>query len=317
MLLVAILLALTVIILSISHYTYRTCYYSPKDREEDPYSLLEGEQYAEAGELIRRCTAIMEKTPFRWIHIQSFDNTNLRGRYYHNADHAPLMILFHGYRSCALRDCAGGFALAKKLNFNVLAVDQRSHGGSSGTAITFGVLERYDCLCWAEYAAKHISHNAPILLSGLSMGAATVLMASELPLPDSVAGILADCPYSTPAEIIQKVCKDRGIPPKLAYPFILLGARVFARFSLDASSAVKAVQNAKVPIILYHGEEDRFVPCQMSRDIHAACSGNCQLYTFPEAGHGLCYMTDPLRYEQVTFHFLCQLPALKPWLADQ
>lgn len=317
MLIASILLALTVITLSIAHYAYRNCFYSPKDREEDPYSLLQGEQYAQVGELIRRCTAIMEKTPFRWIHIQSFDNTNLRGRYYHNADNAPLLILFHGYRSCALRDCAGGFTLAKKLGFNVLAVDQRSHGGSNGTSITFGVLERYDCLCWAKYAAKHLSHDTPILLSGLSMGAATVLMAAELPLPETVACILADCPYSSPAEIIQKVCKDRGIPAKLAYPFILLGARLFARFSLNASSAVASVPHAKVPILLYHGEDDRFVPCQMSRDIYTACNKDCQLHTFPEAGHGLSYMTDPLRYEQVTYNFLRQIPALKPWLEDQ
>lgn len=226
------------------------------------------------------------------------------------------MILFHGYRSCALRDCAGGFVLAKKLGFNVLAVDQRAHGGSGGTTITFGILERHDCLCWADYAVQHLSHDVPILLSGLSMGAATVLMASSLPLPETIVGIIADCPYSSPSKIIQKVCADRRIPPKLAYPFILLGARVFGRFHLQESSATEAVRNTKVPLLLLHGEDDLFVPCSMSLEIQTACRGNSQLHTFPGAGHGLSYMADPIRYEQVTLKFLHNLPALKPWLSD-
>ena len=316
MLIVVILLAISVVVLSISHYTYRICFYSPVDRDQDPYSLLDGEQYLEVGELILRCTAIMEKTPFRWIQIKSFDNTTLRGRYYHNRDGAPLMLLFHGYRSCALRDCAGGFVLAKKLGFNVLAVDQRAHGGSGGKTITFGILERHDCRCWADFAAQHLSHDAPILLSGLSMGAATVLMASQLPLPKTVVGIIADCPYSSPGMIIQKVCVDRKIPPKLAYPFILLGARVFGGFNLQETSAVEAVQKANVPLLLLHGEDDRFVPCCMSREICDASDGNCQLHAFPNAGHGLCYMTDPVRYEHAIFKFARNIPAIKPWLTN-
>ena len=314
MLLTVIIVAIIVVFLSISHYTYQICFYSPKDRNEDPYESFEGEQYEQVSELIRRCTAIMEKSSFRWVQIVSHDQIKLYGRYYHNTDGAPLMILFHGYRSCALRDCAGGFVLAKKIGFNILAVDQRAHGKSDGNSITFGVMERQDCLSWAKYAAQYLTLGAPILLSGLSMGAATVLMASELSLPKEVVGILADCPYSSPKEIIQKVCKDRKIPPKLAYPFVYLGAKLFGKFELNASTAVDAVKNTNLPILLYHGEDDRFVPCQMSKDIYAANSGNCRLHTFPYAGHGLCYMTDPMRYEQITLDFLKRIPELSDWL---
>jgi len=317
MVIVVTLLALTVIIVSFAHYTYQICFHASKNRTEDPYAPLAGEQYAQVSELIARCTAIMDKIPFHWIKIHSFDQTELYGRYYHKKDGAPLMILFHGYRSCALRDCAGGFTLAQKLGFNVLAVDQRAHGRSSGVTITFGVLERYDCLYWAEYAEQHLSCGAPILLSGLSMGAATVLMAAQLPLPEDVVCILADCPYSSPKGIIQKVCKDRKIPPKLAYPFILLGAKLFGRFNLNAASALTAVPHSKIPILLYHGEDDRFVPCQMSREISNANTECSYLYTFPEAGHGLSYMVDPVRYEQLTLNFLCKIPELSVWLTQQ
>lgn len=314
MLIAGIILSMIVVVLIIMRCTYQTCFYSPKKRMDDPYAPLDGDQYNQVGHLIRKCTAITEKRPFRQIEITAFDKTKLFGRYYHKADGAPLIILFHGYRGSSLRDCAGGFILANRFCFNVLAVDQRGHGRSGGTAITFGILERYDCLSWANYSAQHLCHDAPILLSGLSMGASTVLMASELALPKEVVGILADCPFSSPKDIIKKVCKDRKIPPNLAYPFVWLGAMLYGGFNLNASSSVSAIRNAKVPILLFHGEEDHFVPCQMSKSIYAANTNRCRLHTFPITDHGLSYMIDPMRYEQATYDFLIQIPRIAAWL---
>ena len=316
MIILTVLLSAFVITLSLAHYTYRVCFYSPKDRLEDPYAPLEGAQYAAAAELLHKCTAVMEQTPFRWVSIQSDDGLTLKGRYYHIQDNAPLMLIFHGYRSSPLRDCAGGFALALRLGFNILAPDQRSHGTSDGKAITFGILERRDCLQWTQYAVKELTHGAPIILSGISMGAATVLMASQLKLPDEVCCIAADCPYASPKEIIQKVCADRGYPVKLTYPFVWLGAKIFGGFALHESTATDAVKNTKIPMILLHGEADSFVPCEMSRRIHAAAPDISKLYTFPYAEHGLCCITDPIRYENATISFFQSIEKLKPYLQE-
>lgn len=304
------------IVLSAAFYTYLECFHAPANRHEDPYAVPTGSQYRSIEDNMHAITRIMENAQWEQINISSFDGLTLSGRYSHTKDGAPLQILFHGYRSMALRDCAGGFILAKKMGFNVLAVDQRAHVKSGGRVITFGICERKDCASWAQYALRRFGSETPIILSGLSMGAATVLMASELPLPANVAAIIADCPYSSPKAIIRKVCADRHIPEKLAYPFIRIGARLFGGFSLEECCAEDAVKHAKVPILLIHGEDDRFVPCSMSEKIYAACASKAQLHTFPEAGHGLCYMTDPLRYELITTRFLWDIPKLKPHMAD-
>jgi len=309
------LLAALVITLSLAHYTYRICFYSPKDRQEDPYAPLEGAEYAAAAELLHKCTTVMEKTPFRWVCIRTDDGLTLRGRYYHVKDHAPLMLIFHGYRSSPLRDCAGGFALALRLGFNVLAPEQRGHGTSDGNVITFGIHERRDCLQWCQFANRELSHGAPIILSGISMGAATVLMASQLDLPEEVCCIVADCPYASPREIIQKVCNDRGYPVKLTYPFVWLGAKIFGRFNLHDTTAVDAVKNTSIPIILLHGEADSFVPCEMSRRIHASARTS-QLHTFRFAEHGLCCITDPIRYEDAIISFFQSVEKMKPYLQE-
>lgn len=308
--------ALILLIMGVSFYTFYICFYSRPDRTEDPYALMRGKQYQEVKDNIIACTRIMDKAPCEWVYTDSFDGLKLAGRYYHTADGAPLIILFHGYRSISLRDCAGGYILSKKLGFNVLAVDQRAHAESGGRVITFGICERKDCVSWVNFAVTRFGSDTRIILSGLSMGAATVLMASQLPLPGNVAAILSDCPYSSPADIIRKVCRDRHLPDHLAYPFIRLGAWIYGRFDLDSTTACNAVKDATVPILLIHGEDDRFVPCEMSKLIHKCCSSPSQLQTFPGAGHGLCYMVDPVRYEMITIRFLSALPDLKMHLEE-
>lgn len=290
------------------------CFYSENKKTADPYALLHGQQYEAVKDEIYRSTKIMDEAKFEHVTIRSYDGTPLSGRYYHSRDGAPVKILFHGYRSMALRDSAGGFGMAKKLGFNILAVDQRAHGLSGGHVITFGIKERQDCRCWSEYIYERFGKDVPIILSGLSMGAATVIMATQLPLPPSVVCVMADCPYSSPREIICKVSEDLKVPAWLAYPLIWVGAFLFGGFNLNSASALEAAAQSKIPILLLHGEDDQFVPCEMSRKIHQLSNGCTQLATFPEAGHGLSYMIDPVGYEKVCFTFLRSVPALNAFI---
>lgn len=294
---------IALVVLLVSYYAYRVAFYSPKDHEERIYDLPTGEQYDDKREVLHRCVRALSEVPFEEVHITSFDGKNLFGRYYHHMDGAPVQIMFHGYRGSAIRDFCGGAVLARKLGHNALIVDQRAHGRSQGTTITFGVLERFDCKSWAEYVQRRFG-DVPIVLSGVSMGAATVLMATELDLPKTVTAVLADCPFSSPKEIIAKVAGEMGLPSKPAAVCCALGAVLFGHFRLGASAAESAVRHTKLPILLIHGQEDRFVPCDMSRRISAACAGDCEFYTFPKAAHGFSYITDPQHYETLTVSFL-------------
>lgn len=309
-------IALSIFVLCFAYYSYRISFHVGKHRNEDIYSVPSGEQYEKLGQKMVEISLIMESADCQWVTIDGYENTHLEGRLYEYSPGAPIFLAFHGYRSMALRDCAGAFALSQKLGFNILAVDQRSHGKSQGSAITFGIRERYDCLKWIDFLQKRFGPETPIILSGISMGAATVLMASELDLPPNVVCIMADCPYDSPAGIICKVAKDRGYPDKLSEPVIALGAKLFAGLNLYESSAVNAVRHAKIPILLIHGEDDRFVPCEMSRRIYQNCASPVQLHTFANAGHGLCYILEPRRYEKICVNFLWSIPDLIPHLEN-
>ena len=237
------------------------------------------------------------------VAIQSYDGLTLWGRYYHVADGAPLDIAFHGYRSSGLTDFCGGAQISRELGHNLLLVDQRAHGKSQGRTITFGIKERYDVLNWVEYALQRFGPDTNILLFGISMGASTVLMASELPLPENGKGIIADCPYSSPTKIIRAVGRKMRIPAPVATVFSWVGAKVYGGFDLGETDPVRAVRQAKVPILLIHGEADGFVPCDMSSDIQRSNPQMIYRCTFPGADHGISFLVNPERYRKLVGEF--------------
>ena len=302
-----IVFIIIILILAISYWAYRMAFFNPMEGRDNYYDLPPGEQYEPLWTRMTKMIDSMIETEFEEVYITSYDGKQLFGRYFHVSDDAPLEIQFHGYKSTSFRDYCGGSRLAHRLGYNELLIDQRSHGKSDGSTITFGIKERRDCLSWIEYALNRFGKDKRIILSGLSMGAATVLMANDLDLPDNVIGIISDCPYSSPKAIIKKVCKDMGYPPTLAFPFIALGAFLFGHFNIYESSPVKAVRHAKVPILLIHGDDDRFIPCDMSREIHAARPDLIMFHTFPDAGHGISYLLDTARYEKLVEDFINSL----------
>ena len=298
-----ILPGLLLLALGVAYGAYRFAYYSPHKNQNDPYLAPDGHRYTPEDGPTYGLIREMDELPFEPVTIRSRDGLQLFGRYYAVAEGAPLQIQMHGYRGHALRDFCGGNKLAREAGLNTLVVDQRAHGKSEGHTISFGINERWDCLQWAEYAAQRWP-GVPISLAGISMGAATVLMASDLPLPEEVKGIIADCGYSSPRAIIKHVCWSLPKPFRIFYPFTSLSAELFGHFDPDAGSALGAVSNTTLPILLIHGEADGFVPCEMSREIAAACASKVRLETFPGADHGVSYLSDPERYGRIVTEFL-------------
>ena len=286
-----------------SYYAYRIAFYSPtKDREKIPE--VNDPHYTPFKAMIRDLFHALETKPCEFVTIESRDGLTLSGRYYHTADGAPLAICFHGYKSCWLTDFCGGADIAAQMGQNILLVDERAHGKSQGKTITFGIKERLDLLCWIDYALDRFGADTRILLYGVSMGGATVLMASGEDLPENVKGIVADSPYSSPLDVILSVGRQRGYPVRLIRPFVILGAKLYGGFDVLEASAEEAVKQTNVPILIIHGEEDTFVPPEMSLRVQQANPALIERHTFPGAYHVLNYMVDTPRYEAIVKAFM-------------
>ena len=285
-----------------AYYAYRIAFFSPKDNR-DRIPQTNGKQYDPYREEMARIFHQLNDRPCEYVTITSFDGLTLSGRYYHIKDGAPLDIGFHGYRSSPLTDFSGGSELSFSLEHNVLLIDQRAHGKSEGSTISFGIKERQDLLSWVEYALDRFGADVKIILYGVSMGGATVLMASELPLPENVKGIIADCPYSSPMDIILHVGKSMPFPQWLIKPFVILGAKIFGGFDVNETTAEQAVKKATVPILIIHGDADGFVPCEMS-DIVKSNPRLVQRHTVAGADHGISYLVDTKKYQKIVTEFL-------------
>ena len=297
----AVLLVLLVTAFLILRWCYGQAFYQPNGKKYlDPYTFPPSPTSAFCKAPMHRLIDELKACPYEEVTILSHDGLRLYGQFYRFSDQNRLEILFHGWRSNGLRDSCGGAKMARDAGYNLLIVDQRAHGKSEGNALSFGILEKYDCLSWVNYAVERFGADVRILLGGVSMGASTVLMASALELPPQVRGITADCGYSSPEAILRKVCRDRGIPDRLGYPFLAMSARLFGGFRLDPKdSAVEAVRHAKVPVMIMHGEADEFVPFEMCHEIFDACAApEKELVTIPNAEHGMSYFFDTETYSR-------------------
>lgn len=264
--------------------------------EDVTHKVLQGpeyEPYAEASlELIKEG----ETVPFEEVRIRSYDGLELFGRLYLKDPARPFHIQFNGYRGNGQRDFAGGLKLALEAGDNVLLTDQRSHGKSGGKTICMGVRERFDVRSWTAYVAERFGKDTNVFLEGISMGAATVLTASDLTFGCPVLGIVADCPYSSPSGILRAVCRKRYRAGDLLLPFLWAGAFLFGHFSLSGASALKSVPHASAPILLIHGTADTFVPFSMSEEIYSLRPDLIRFVPVEGAPHGLSYFRDNERY---------------------
>ena len=214
-------------VLGAAYGVYRVGFYNrPTTQVPSPADMPTRECYRKA---MGPDADALARDRFEPVHITAQDGTPLAARYYHHADGAPLAIIFHGYRGYATRDGLGGYTLCTALGYNVLLPDQRAHGYSGGHTITMGVKERYDARDWAVWARSHFGPEVPIFLMGVSMGAATVVLAAGLSLPDNVCGVVADCGYTSPREITRKCLPEYlpGMPVGLTYAIGRLGAILF------------------------------------------------------------------------------------------
>ena len=293
-----ILLGLAALCLIISYICFRMAFFAPEKIiiGPDDYPIPDGEIYEPYREQMVAWMKEIRALPYRELTTVSHDGLTLYGKYYEFSPNAPLEIMFHGYRGSAERDLCGGVQRAFALGHSALIVDQRAAGHSGGNVISFGANESKDCLRWIDKVNEVFGTETKIILTGISMGASTVLMAAGNELPENVVAVLADCGYTSAEEIIKIVIRQMHLPPNLAYPFVVLGARLFGGFDLRQANATAALANCKVPVIFAHGDADDFVPCHMSKANYDAFTGTKALVIIPGAGHGLCYLADPEGY---------------------
>lgn len=301
-----LLLLFVICTILVYHYLFKTNILRKPNTEDNDYGIEILNSFKEEAKI---CTQwFLEQNPEE-IEMTSFDGLKLHAYFLpapNGTENAKgSLVLMHGFHGAGLKDFSIVSKFYHQSNYNVLIPDQRTHGQSEGKYITFGIKERFDCHDWIVLLNDKIGDDKNVYLDGVSMGCATVLMACGTNLPANVKGVIADCGFTSPYEIMKHVMiKNMHLPQFPILPIAGMLTKVLADFGLKEYSATQAMAENTIPVLFVHGEADDFVPPYMTEQNYAACTAPKQLFTVPGAIHAMSYFTDTPKSQQVILEFL-------------
>lgn len=238
------------------------------------------------------------------VYVTSKDGLRLHGYWIPAKNPRGTILLAHGYRSTILVDFGLAFAFYHALGMNILVPQQRCHGESQGKFITLGVKESEDMLSWIDYHNRTFS-SYQMILSGLSMGASTVLYLANQKLPQNVKCIIADCGFTSPKAILDSVFRSVvHLPSDVSLWAANIFAKLIANFSLSEKDTRRVLKNARIPVLMIHGTADDFVPCSMTQEGFDACTAEKDLLLVEGAGHGVSFLVNKEAYTNKVIAFL-------------
>ena len=233
------------------------------------------------------------------VELTARDGTPLVGHWYENPYARRVVVAMHGWRSRWDQDFGLIAPFFHEMGCSVLYAEQRGQNGSGGAHITFGLLERYDCLDWVEWVNRHTLPYLPVYLAGISMGATTVLLAAGLEMPACVKGVVADCGFTSPHDIWRHVAeRNLHLNYDLHKTWVEWLCRRRLHIGLGEGSTVDAMKTCRVPVLFVHGSDDSFVPVDMTYENYKACAAPKELLIVPGAGHGMSYLIEKNRYQK-------------------
>lgn len=213
------------------------------------------------------------------------------------------IIVCHPYRSRA-KDMGAMCSSFVEWGYNVLALDARAHGNSNGKMIGMGWMERSDTMLWIEkLLAEH--PNAEIALYGVSMGGAGVACVCGEALPPQVKCVIEDCGFSSVLKIFKM--HQRRMFKLPAFPLLYVSSlicKLRVGYFFGEANAAAQVAKCRIPILMIHGLDDKFVPPQMLDDMYNAAKCEKQKLLIPGAQHGESEAVAPELYRKTVKEFI-------------
>jgi alpha-beta hydrolase superfamily lysophospholipase len=168
-----------------------------------------------------------------------------------------------------------------------------------------GLTEWRDLQAAARYALDHGARR--LLLVGYSMGGAIVTQFMQhSPLAPRVSGLVLDAPALDWQRILEFNATEMGLPGFMALPVEwAIGARIDVDW--DDLNALQHPEDLQLPILLFHGDDDKVVPISISEDFAAELPRWVTYYSAPEAGHVEAWNVDPKLYERRVNRFLARV----------
>lgn len=208
------------------------------------------------------------------------------------------VILAHAMESDADRMSCYGEQF-EKMGFNVMMVNERSHGHSKGSGATYGCQDHKDMIGWTHRLLDLVDAEAEILLFGVSGGATAMLLASGEELPEQVKAIVADSALYSGWTVMDRFLRKEYKATRflMSNPLNIMGIiRCGINMKAYRGMTVQELQKTKLPILFIHGEKDTFSPIGEEKKLFAAAAGPKEELIIPGASHMETAFVDPALY---------------------
>ena len=215
------------------------------------------------------------------------------------------VIALHGY-GCTQENSWYIAANYLHMGYHVVTPDLRGAGESGGHYVTLGHDESLDVRLWAERILQ-ADPQAKIVLHGVSMGAATAMLAAGRgDLPEAVVAVVEDSGYTSAYDLIAYHLEHSfGLPPFPLLSIMDWRCEKSAGFRLADTSPFDAVAKQQLPILFIHGTADTLVPPKMSEELyHHAASTTKDLLKIEGATHAATSQKDQKRYFETIQRFV-------------
>ena len=212
------------------------------------------------------------------------------------------MILCHGHGST--REGSTKYALIYyKLGYNIIRYDHRGHGDNVRVKCTMGVNESKDLVEVYKWV-KETYHPEFVSMHGASMGAATILIATQYLTKEDVKFIVADCPFSSISNFGRDFIKAHHQPRWLLGP--LFDFIMMIRFGIKPSDASpeKYVKLCDIPVLFLHGAQDKLINPYHSDRLFKAKKEPKEQHIFPHGTHANSVFDDAEEYERVVTDYV-------------
>ena len=194
--------------------------------------------------------------------VQTEDGLNISA--YEVAVDSPkvVIICLSGIHNPSVTAYFGHARLFKEHDYATILLDMRAHGESDGNKIGLGYKEWLDVKAIVKYIKeKPLYNDVPVIIFGLSMGAATAINAiGEIP---EIDGLISLSAYSSWEEVFYE--NMSAVAPKIISdiekPFVSLVT--FIKFGATGCSIKPKKEIVKLgnrPALLMHSKDDSQVP---------------------------------------------------------
>jgi dipeptidyl aminopeptidase/acylaminoacyl peptidase len=234
-------------------------------------------------------------------YIKSRFGYQLKLYYFLKEESKKFVVIAHGH-TYTHHGCIKYARMMFDEGYSVILFDQRYHGDSGGKNSTLGHYEKFDLYDIITDVFNEFGSDIYLGTYGESMGSATVLLEQELDL--RVKFVISDCGFSDLRRLITEKIKKNHLPKFFIF-FVDIFVKIITGVHLKEVSPIAAVKNAKIPILLIHGLEDKFIGFQHSVDMYDNNNDKSTIMLAENnSTHANSYFADKEKYEQIVKRFL-------------